>query len=87
MLNPRPSRDFTDEQVREAAGYFSALTPRAWISVRETKWVPKSVVDPDSLMRTALVGQGSELLGSRIVELPDSESGLRGRDAHSGFTA
>ncbi|MEO7209063.1 MAG: hypothetical protein ABI145_20405 [Steroidobacteraceae bacterium] len=38
-------------------------------------------------MRTALAGQRSELLGNRIVELPESESGLRNRDAHSGFIA
>jgi len=78
---------YTDEQVRAAAGYFSALAPRRWISVREAKWVPKTVVDPDSLMRTALVDHGTELLGNRIVELPESESGLRERNAHSGFIA
>ncbi|HEX3398185.1 MAG TPA: c-type cytochrome [Steroidobacteraceae bacterium] len=77
---------YTDEQVRAAAGYYSALAPRVWISVRETKWVPASIVDPDSLMRTAL-DHRTELLGNRIVELPDSESGLRKRDAHSGFIA
>ena len=38
-------------------------------------------------MRTALHDQGTELLGSRIVELPEDESGLRRRDAHSGFIA
>ena len=79
--------NYTDAQVRESAAYFSALAPRAWIQVREAKRVPVSVVDPDSLMRTALADQGVELLGSRIVELPESESGLRNRDAHSGFIA
>ena len=78
---------YTDEQVRAAALYFSALAPRVWIQVREVKRVPVSIVDPDSLMRTALAGQSTELLGSRIVELPESESGLRDRDAHSGFIA
>jgi cytochrome c553 len=78
---------YTDEQVRAAAAYYSALAPRTWISVREAAWVPKSVVDPDSLMRTALADHGTELLGNRIVELPQNESALRKRDAHSGFTA
>ena len=78
---------YTDEQVRAAAAYFAALAPRAWIHVREVKRVPVSIVDPDSLMRTAPAGQGTEPLGSRIVELPESESGLRNRDAHSGFIA
>jgi cytochrome c553 len=80
-------RSYTDEQVGAAANYFSALAPRPWIRVRETKRVPVSVVDPNSLMRTALAGQGTELLGSRIVELPEDESGLRNRDAHTGFIA
>jgi cytochrome c553 len=79
--------NYSDAQVSEAAAYFSALAPRAWIHVREAKRVPVSVVDPDSLMRTALADQGAELLGSRIVELPESETGLRNRDAHSGFIA
>jgi cytochrome c553 len=78
---------YSDAQVRAAAQYFSALTPRAWIQVREAKRVPVSVVDPDSLMRTALPGPGTEPLGSRIVELPENESALRKRDAHSGFIA
>lgn len=78
---------YTDAQVRAAAAYYSALTPCAWISVRETKQVPVSVVDPTSLMRTALPGRGGEWLGSRIVELPEDESALRRRDGHSGFIA
>jgi cytochrome c553 len=78
---------YSDAQVRAAALYFSALTPRPWIQVREAKRVPISFVDPGSLMRTALAGPGTELLGSRIVELPENESGLVQRDAHSGFIA
>ena len=78
---------YTDEQVRAAAAYYSALAPRRWISVREAEWVPRSVVDPDSLMRTALADHGTERLGKRIVELSESESGLRERNAHSGFVA
>ena len=79
--------NYSDAQVRAAALYYAALAPRAWISVREAKRVPVSVVDAVSLMRTALADQGTELLGSRIVELPENESGLRKRDAHSGFIA
>jgi cytochrome c553 len=78
---------YTDEQVRAAALYFAALAPRPWIQVREAKQVPASIVDPNSLMRTALASGRTELLGSRIVELPENESGLRNRDAHSGFVA
>ncbi|HEY2464107.1 MAG TPA: c-type cytochrome [Steroidobacteraceae bacterium] len=79
--------NYTDEQVQAAAVYFSALAPRPWVQVREAKRVPVSAVDPDSLMRTAIAGEHTELLGRRIIELPVSESGLRKRDAHSGFIA
>ena len=80
-------RSYTDAQVSAAAKYFSALAPRPWIRVRETKRVAVSAVDPDSLMRYALAGADTELLGSRIVELPEDESALRRRDAHSGYIA
>lgn len=78
---------YSAEQVRAAAVYFAGLEPRAWIHVREAREVPRSAVDPESLMRTAVPGGGTEPLGMRIVELPLSESGLRKRDAHSGFVA
>jgi cytochrome c553 len=78
---------YSDAQVRAAASYYSALAPRPWIQVREAERVPVSVVDPESLMRTAVADRSTELLGSRIVELPESESGLLARNAHSGFIA
>lgn len=78
---------YSDEQVRAAAAYYSALAPRPWIEVREAGRVRVSAVDPDSLMRTAVAGEHTELLGNRIIELPVSESALRKRDAHSGFVA
>jgi cytochrome c553 len=78
---------YTDDQARSAAGYFAALEPRSWIEVRETRTVPVSIVNPNTLMRTALPGAGKEPLGIRIVELPQSETGLRYRDSHSGFVA
>ena len=38
-------------------------------------------------MRTASGGPGTELLGSRIVELPENETGPRKPDSQSGFIA
>jgi cytochrome c553 len=58
-----------------------------WIEVRETRSVPQSIVNPNTLMRTVLRGSSAEAIGTRIVELPQSESGLRNRDSHSGFVA
>jgi cytochrome c553 len=78
---------YSAEQVRAAAAYYSALELRTWIHVREVREVPRSVVDAESLMRTAAAGGAGEPIGARIVELPISESALRKRDSHSGFVA
>jgi cytochrome c553 len=78
---------YTDDQVLAAAQYFASLKPRPWIRVVETTVVAKSVVSPETLMRTALPDRGTEPLGDRIVELPESTIGLLNRDSHSGFIA
>jgi len=78
---------YTDNQVMAAAQYFASLKPRPWIRVVETKVVAKSVVSPETLMRTALHNGGPEPIGDRIVELPESTLGLLYRDSHSGFIA
>jgi cytochrome c553 len=78
---------YTDDQVSAAAQYFASLKPRSWIRVVETTAVPKSVVSPETLMRTAIPHGGTEPIGDRIVELPESTVGLLNRDSHSGFIA
>jgi cytochrome c553 len=77
---------YTDDQVSAAAQYFASLRMRPWIRVVETKEVPVSAVNPESLMRTAIQGT-TESLGNRIVELPENVTGLLNRDSHSGFIA
>ncbi len=80
-------KGYTDAQIRAAAQYFASLKPRPWIRVIETTTVPKSVVSPETLMRTAARNGGRESLGHRIVELPVTTIGLINRDSHSGFIA
>lgn len=80
-------RGYTDAQIHAAAQYFASLKPRPWIRIVETRAVPKSVVSPETLMRTELPNRVTEPLGDRIVELPISTIGLINRDSHSGFTA
>ena len=80
-------KNYTDAQVKAAAQYFASLKPRPWIRVVETTRVRKSVVNPETLMRTSTPNRGAELLGNRIVELPKSTIGLINRDSHSGFIA
>ena len=72
---------YTHGQVLAAAQYFASLKPRPWIRVVETAVVAKSVVSPETLMRTALPNGGTEPLGDRIVELPESTKGLLFRNA------
>jgi cytochrome c553 len=67
--------------------YFSSLKPRAWIRVVEADAVPRSFVDAASLMRLPVPGGGTQTLGRRIVELPESVLGLVNRDSHSGYVA
>lgn len=78
---------YSDDQVLSAANYFAALKPRPWIRVVETAAVPKSSVSAETLMRIALPNGGTEPIGDRIVELPESTMGLINRDSHSGFIA
>jgi cytochrome c553 len=80
-------KKYTDAQVKAAAQYFASLKPRPWIRVVETTSVPKSVVSPETLVRTTIPNRGTEPLGNRIVELPKSTIGLVNRDSHSGFIA
>jgi cytochrome c553 len=80
-------KGYTDAQIRAAAQYFASLKPRTWIRIVETTTVRKSIVSPETLMRTAIPSGGTEPLGPRIVELPVTTNGLINRDSHSGFIA
>jgi cytochrome c553 len=80
-------KSFTEEQLLAASKYFSSLKPRPWIRVVEASLVPKSFIDPDTLMRLPWPGGGTEPLDRRIVELPESVVSLVNRDSHSGFVA
>ncbi len=75
----------TDDEVRDAAAYFSALTLKPWIKVVETKTVPKTHVAGYMLVPTE--GAGSEPIGQRIVETPVNLAQTELRDSESGFIA
>jgi cytochrome c553 len=77
---------YPPDQILDAARYYASLKPRRWIRVIETTTVPRSAVDPATLMRRVIPG-GREPLGQRIVELPENETALLNRDSHSGYVA
>jgi cytochrome c553 len=67
----RFSKDLTDEQVREAADYFSKLKLARWTRVVETDTVPKSYFN--GTRRLQHPDGGSEPIGERIIELPEDK--------------
>ena len=75
----------TDEEIREAAKYFSSLKPRQNIRVVETDRVPKTYVA--NWFLAAQEGKESELLGERIVETPENLERFESRDARATFVA
>ena len=75
----------TDEEVRTAAEYFSSLKPTQWIRVVETDNVPKTKVA--GWMLVAVQPEASELIGQRIIEMPENLERTELRDSASGFIA
>lgn len=75
----------TEEEVREAAKYFSSLKSRQNIRVVETDRVPKTYVANWFLAEQE--GKETELLGKRIVETPENLEQFENRDARATFVA
>jgi cytochrome c553 len=79
------ARTITDDEVREAAAYFAALTPRHTVRVVEAAEVPKTRVAGWFLAPAA--GGEVEPIGQRIIEVPDDVEQFENRDPRSRFTA
>ena len=78
----------TDEEIRSAAEYFSAIRWTPWIEVIETDTVPKTRIAGGMHLKLEGAEAGTEQLGNRIVESPvDAEHTERLRDPRSGFIA
>jgi cytochrome c553 len=75
----------TDQEIQEAARYFSSLKPRQNIRVVETDRVPKTYVG--SWILVTETGKESEPLGERIVETPEDLERFESRDTHATFVA
>jgi len=80
------AKSLSDEEMKAAADYFSALTFKPWVQVIETDLVPKTRIVGNLYIPTETLR--SEPIGSRIVEVPENEeqSELL-RNPHSGFVA
>jgi cytochrome c553 len=73
----------TSEEIDAAAEYFSALKPRAAIIVVEAVNAPKTRVVDWHLTSTP----GTEPLGQRIIEVPESLEQFERRDGRSRWVA
>jgi cytochrome c553 len=77
----------SDEDVREAAEYFAALKPRAWVKVIETATPPKTFIATAGRHRQLHPDGGTEPIGHRILEIPADPLGTEIRDPHASFIA
>lgn len=79
-------RSMTDDQMKQAAEYFSALPPRAVQEVVEVDQVPKTYVN-SRFMRLTVKGDGAgdEPIGERIISVPKDEYRVKARDPFGIF--
>jgi cytochrome c553 len=76
----------TDDEVRAAAEYFSAITWRPWVHVVETDRVPRTRISGNLFL--PISAERAEPIDGRIIEVPDDEEQSEVyRNPHSGFTA
>ena len=81
------ARAVSDEDARQAAEYFAAVTPMPFVKVIETATPPKTYVSADARHRRIMPEGGTEPIGRRIIQVPDDPMRTTIRDPHSGFTA
>jgi cytochrome c553 len=79
------SRAVTDDEVAQAATYFSSLKPKRHIKVVETNTAPKTYVA--WLIYAASKDGETEPIGRRIVEVPNDLDQFEAYDSHAEFTA
>ena len=79
------AKAMTDDEVKAAAAYFASLKRASWIRVVESDTVPK--VRLFGGMFVPAGGSETDLLGDRIVEMPEQADLTDLRDPRSGFVA
>jgi len=79
------SRAVAAGEVETAAAYFSALKPRANITVVETAWVPRPYVTGWHM--AAEPGDAREPIEQRIIEVPENLEHFASRDSRARFIA
>src|SRR5258708_5617552 len=79
------AKTMTEDEVTQAAAYFSSVKARKLITVIETNEVPKSYVA--AWVFSPVNGTDKESIGERIIEMPKDLEQFESRDTHSEFIA
>jgi cytochrome c553 len=77
----------SDEDVREAAEYYSAIKPIPWVKVIETSMPPHTYINTAGRHRIPYPDGSTEPIGHRIIQTPQDAFRMALRDPHSGFIA
>ncbi len=78
----------TDEEIEQAAEYFSSMAWTPWLEVVETDTVPKTYIEGRMHLRFEGAEAGFEPIGRRIIETPiNTEETEVLRNPRSGFIA
>lgn len=80
------AKALTEDDAKQASAWFAALNPGAWVKVVETDTAPKTFV-LNTRLRLPTPNGETELLGDRIIEVPQDPSRAESYDPHSGFVA
>jgi cytochrome c553 len=75
----------TDAEIDEAAAYFASIKPASFVTVIETVTVPKTIVAGWTF--TTAPDGGTEPLGARIIEMPESFEQFENRDSRTPYVA
>ncbi len=79
------AKSTSDEDVKQAAAYFSSIPAKPWIHVVEVEQTPRT--DPSGGMMVVIDGGGSEPIGNRVIEVSANLERTELRDPTSGFIA
>jgi cytochrome c553 len=80
------AKSMSDDEMKDAARYFSSMKWTPWIRVVEADMVPKTRIANGIFLRVK--GDEKEPIGKRIIETPEDVELMEVlRDAHSGFIA
>jgi len=82
------AKALTDDEIKAAAKFFSAVPSTPWVKVVESETAPKTKSVAGLFVQLEGAEAGTEPLGNRIIETPaDVEAAEVLRDSRSGFVA